>query len=348
MTTKNTPLTFHILILLFLLFALPKLSMSNTINPVEFYKGSTVKLVVGYGPGGGFDTIARTIAPWLEKKTGATVVVNNITGGGGIVALNQVVSAKPDGLTLMLANGQAATLGQLLDVEGVRYNLLDTPWIAGISTEPLVLMLSSKSPFRSIKDMQASNTLVKWSAGGKADNLADTAACLSEALGVNSRIIIGYKGAKEAVLAAMRGEVDAVITSESTALKVTKAETLQAIAVIDRKRANLFPGLPTIFELVDMNKELQWWVDFRANLTVLGRSMLTTPGTDKAKIDFLSRVFHEILEDPSFHREILAQKRSTKYSGPEELNTIVVNTLNLLSAEKKTEVRHVIIDKFYQ
>ena len=59
-------------------------------NPMNFYKGKVIKLVVGYGPGGGYDTYARLLAPRIERETGATVVVENHPGGGGLVALNQV------------------------------------------------------------------------------------------------------------------------------------------------------------------------------------------------------------------------------------------------------------------
>lgn len=69
----------------------------------EFYRGKMVKLVVGYGAGGGYGTYAGMPAPHLEERLGATVVVEN-RPGGGIVALNQVAAAKPDGLTIMLIN----------------------------------------------------------------------------------------------------------------------------------------------------------------------------------------------------------------------------------------------------
>src|SRR5580704_19220287 len=67
-----------------------------------YFSGKTVRLVVGYGPGGGYDAYARMIAPHLSKVLGASVVVENQPGAGGLVALNRLPTAAPDGLTMMI------------------------------------------------------------------------------------------------------------------------------------------------------------------------------------------------------------------------------------------------------
>src|SRR3954466_2868335 len=79
-----------------------------------YYKGKTVKMIVGYGPGGGYDAYARMIAPHLSKALGATVVVENQPGAGGLNALNRIFTAPPDGLQMMIVNGTAASMSQLL------------------------------------------------------------------------------------------------------------------------------------------------------------------------------------------------------------------------------------------
>ena len=73
-----------------------------------YFGGKTVRMVVGYGPGGGYDAYARMIAPHLSKVLGASVVVENQPGAGGLVALNRIYAAAPDGLTIMIVNGTGA------------------------------------------------------------------------------------------------------------------------------------------------------------------------------------------------------------------------------------------------
>src|ERR1700754_3348201 len=88
-----------------------------------FFTGKTVRFVVGFGPGGGYDAYARMLAPYLSKTLGTTVIVENRPGAGGLLALNGVYIAPPDGLTMMIVNGTAAVYSQLTDLQGARYDL---------------------------------------------------------------------------------------------------------------------------------------------------------------------------------------------------------------------------------
>src|SRR3954452_24856346 len=88
-----------------------------------YFTGKTVKMIVGYGPGGGYDAYARMIAPHLSKALGATVVVENQPGAGGLNALNRIFTAPPDGLQMMIVNGTAASMSQLLGESATHYDL---------------------------------------------------------------------------------------------------------------------------------------------------------------------------------------------------------------------------------
>ncbi len=91
---------------------------SAPVSAEEFYKGKTIEFVVGFNPGGGFDMLARVIAPFLERHTGATVTVKNIPGGGGTSANNSVFAAKPDGLTILVSHGPRLVTYGLFKKEG--------------------------------------------------------------------------------------------------------------------------------------------------------------------------------------------------------------------------------------
>ena len=81
-------------------FALVATGAARAQSPEEsYYKGKTVRIVVGYGPGGGYDVYARMIAPYLGKSLGTSVVVENQPGAGGITALNRIMTAAPDGVS---------------------------------------------------------------------------------------------------------------------------------------------------------------------------------------------------------------------------------------------------------
>src|SRR5712671_5552689 len=84
-----------------------------------FFAGKTVRMVVGSGTGGGYDIFSRMIAPYLSKVLGTTVIVENQPGAGGLIALNRLYVALPDGLQLSLSNGTSAAFAQLTDQQGV-------------------------------------------------------------------------------------------------------------------------------------------------------------------------------------------------------------------------------------
>src|SRR5262249_53401973 len=88
-----------------------------------FFTGKTLRLIVGFAPGGGYDLYARMLAPYLSKNLSATVIVENRPGAGGLVALNGIYVSPPDGLTLMIVNGTGAAFSQLTDQHGARYDL---------------------------------------------------------------------------------------------------------------------------------------------------------------------------------------------------------------------------------
>ena len=78
-----------------------------------FYAGKTVRMIVGSGVGGGYDVFSRLIAPYLSKTLGTTVIVENVPGAGGLVALNKLYVASPDGLQISLVQGTMAAVAQL-------------------------------------------------------------------------------------------------------------------------------------------------------------------------------------------------------------------------------------------
>ena len=115
-------------------------------DPAAFYKGKTVKFVVGFGTGGGFDAYARMIAPPLGKVLDANVIVENQPGAGGIIALNRIAASPPDGLTMMIVDGTPTALGQLLGQENVRYDLARLDHLGMISSTRYVWLVGVNSP----------------------------------------------------------------------------------------------------------------------------------------------------------------------------------------------------------
>jgi tripartite-type tricarboxylate transporter receptor subunit TctC len=311
----------------------------------DFLKGQTVHFLVGYSPGGGYDTYARMLAPHFEKHTGATVVVENRPGGGGTTALNQLYRAKPDGLTMMMLNGESAIISQLTQQPGVAYDMAKVSLYGRVQEEPHFMIVNPKLA-GTLKEIVASGKKIKFSAGSRTDNLGDYAAVLCEALQMNCQIITGYKGSKEAGLAVMSGEADALTISESSALNYSKGGKTRIVATIARKRSEERPDMPTVYEMFQLSPERKWWLDFRLGIKAVGRAVVGTPGLPPERLQTLQKVWREVLTDPALIAEGKKTTYTIEYESPEKLKPVIEQSLERLPADKRREVNEVILKKF--
>ena len=317
-------------------------------DAAAFYKGKTVKIVVGYGPGGGYDTYARMIAPHLDKVLGATVIVENQPGAGGVTALNRIYMAQPDGLQLMIVNGTAAALGQLVDQSGVRYDLSKIDHLGIVSSSPWMWLVSPTQPIaKTAADAMKLKKLIRWGGTSLTDGLSDGASVTCEALKLQCKVVIGYKGSSEVALALQRGEIDSQYVSDTSANNYVKSGQAIAIATMGRNKSRFFPKVPTIFEAVKLNADQQKWFDFRTDLDDLGRILVTTPKVPEDRLKFLREAVKKVLTDPKVIAEGEKSQRYIDYVSPDEARKKAVALVSSMSADRKAVVKHVILEKYH-
>jgi tripartite-type tricarboxylate transporter receptor subunit TctC len=311
-------------------------------DAAAFYKGKTLRFVVGLGVGGGFDAYARMIAPYLAKELDATVIVENQPGAGGLLALNQIYAAQPDGLRLMIVNGTPAALGQLLGQENIRYDLTKVEHLGVISAYPWVWLVGPKTELKSVADTMKPGVKVRWGGTGPSDGPADGALVTCEALRIDCSVILGYKSSGDIALAMERGEVDALYVSDSSAANFAKSNQARPLASMARTRSALLPDVPSVFEQAKLTPEQEWWLDFRANLNDLGRILVTTPGVPADRLSHLRAAVKNALTNPALIEEGARTQRFVKYQPPEEALEITQKVLTLASPEQKERLRQVI------
>ena len=308
-------------------------------------KGETVHIYVGFSPGGGYDSYARMLAPHLEKKTGATVVVENRPGGGGLTALNQLVRSKADGTNMMMLNGEGAIMAQLVKQDGVLYDMTKLNTLARVAHEQHLVLVRPDMP-DTLKEIQASGKKIKFSAVGRIDNLSDYAAVLCEALKLDCQIIVGYKGSKEAGLAVMNGEVDALAISDGSGVDYSQGGKTKVIAAIGNARSPFKPEIATVYEQFQIPPERKWYMDFRLSVKDYGRVMAGPPGIAPDRLKYLQRVWKEILTDPNVIAEADKSQRPLSYAPPDQLSKIIKDTLESLPPEKVKDMNFVLQQKY--
>ena len=217
----------------------------------ERYPTKPIRLIVGFAPGGGTDSAARTISVKLSALLGQTVVVENRAGAGGNIACEAVAKAAPDGYTLGLANVGSMAVNPHMP-GGTSYQpLKDFEMISGGVTFGNVLVVRADSPIQTLADFIAAaknkdKPLFYGSAGlGSAGHLAGE---LLQMRAGTSAEHINYKGGGPVMIDLLAGNIQAVFASAPTAVPQIKGGKLRGLAVTGAKREPSLPDVPTMAE----------------------------------------------------------------------------------------------------
>ena len=259
------------------------------------YPDKPVKLLVGYGPGGATDIIARVLSKYLSDKWGQAVVVENKPGASGMIAANDVVRANPDGYTLLLGYTPEVSINQLV-FTNMRYDpIKDLTPISLAADAPLVLAVGAKLPVKSLKEIldkgKGVTPLTYGSPGvGGQQHMA------GEMLGGAIKIPlthIPYKGTGPAVAALVGGQIDLFFATTPPLLGQIRAGKVTPIAVAGSQREKLLPDVPTFVELGYPAIQLTNWFG------VFGPRNLPAPVLNKITTDVTAA-----LKDPAVVKQL--------------------------------------------
>ncbi len=288
-----------------------------------FFKGKTITIVVPHGAGGGYDTYARMIAPFLQKNLeGSTVVVENETGAGGILGRNKLFAAKPDGLTIGFTTGTGMFFAEWAGKEGVQYKTAEFSMLGRVYTEPHVMAVSAKSKFASLKDVIAAKKMTMAFSGVGSDDYY-VALITAKTLSFELDPITGYTGTNEANLSAAKGEVDSVQSTYGTLKPLIEAKTVIPIVVFGDKRIAELPDVPAIAELTsgDSQKAMQAII----GMFELDRIMLAPPKMPAGRLQILRDALDKAMADPEFKQNSEKLKRPTLYLNSDQTLKLLEN-----------------------
>jgi tripartite-type tricarboxylate transporter receptor subunit TctC len=179
-------------------------------SPAEFYAGKTVRIIVSYTPGGGYDNYSRLLARHLGNHIPGkpTVIVQNMPGGAGITASNHVYIVAPKDGTAIAAVDQNIPMLQLLRGKGVQYDMAKVHWLGNIASSNGIAMAWHTTPVKTIND--AKKAEVVMGATGSNDDAWVYAKAMNALLGTKFKVITGYAGTSAVNIAIESGEVQAM------------------------------------------------------------------------------------------------------------------------------------------
>jgi len=311
-----------------------------------FFRGKTVRLIVGYAPGGGYDSYARMIAPHLQEKLGTTVIVVNEPGGGGFNALINLMRQPGDGLNILLLNGEAAVLSTLVNESAAGFDLRDLTYLGRVSYENRTLVARKGTPFDNISGFLKPAKPVFFGAGGRIDSMGDPASILCDALSIPCKLVTGFQGAADAALALERGEVDAIVTSESQTAHLIQSRPLVAVAILSPHKASLLPGVPSVFDLVKLSSAKSKWLHFRADVADFGRTLTVPSDTPADHVTVLENAVAAVLTDASLEAEGARTSRPIAYAAPVVCKRIVNDILAEADQKGRATIRKLLLNAY--
>jgi tripartite-type tricarboxylate transporter receptor subunit TctC len=268
--------------------------------------------------------------------------VENQPGAGGITALNRILTAPPDGLQIMIVNGLGAAFAQLMEQQGVRFDLAKLEHLGTVSASPWIWLVGAKSSFDTPQKALDAKKRFMWSASGPIDGLSDGAAFTCEALKLDCGIVLGYPGSNEAALAVAKDEMDMIYVSDTSANNYVKAGQNKALATMGRVRSRFFPNLPTIFEAVKLTPDQGMIFDFHSTAENLGRILVAPPETPPARLAFLRDAVKTALTDPALVAEGEKTQRYVGFIGADETRKATVAVVSDPTPDQKKRMKDII------
>jgi len=299
------------------------------------FEGKTIRLVVGFTAGGGFDTYSRVIARHLGRHVPGrpVVIVENMPGAASLIAANQAFKvARPDGLTIVNFHGNQL-VGQLLGRDGIEFDARKFRWLGVPVRDNTVCALTRASGIATAEQWVAARTPVKLGGVGPGDTTHDTARVLQAALGLPIQLVRGYKGTAEIRLAAESGEVSGGCWQWES-VKVTWRKALDAgeIGIVLQVTEKPLPDLPRVPLALDLARTDEARRLLRAAVvvpTAISRLYALPPATPADRVQILRTAFLETLRDPEFLADARQAKLEVEPIGGEELERLVDELLQL-------------------
>ena len=306
-----------------------------------FYKGKTLKVIVGTTAGALYDQWARLIAPHFAKQIPGNpeVLVQNMPGAGHQVAANYLYSvAKPDGLTVIGSIIPTLYLDQLIGRKEIQYDWVKFVWIGSPVKGEHQMLMRADAPYKSIDDIRNAKEPPKCGTPGTGGTDYITSRLLEEVFPpLKIQTVQGYPGGPEIDLAIERGEVqcrsftiEAFFSREPYATWRKKGFVRNLIQT-GRVRDPRLADVPTIHELMDRYKTPETGRRLAAVILAggaLGRPMMAPPGIPPDRVKILREAFARTMKDPGFLEEIKKRSFELDPTAGEELEAIVKEAMS--------------------
>ena len=300
-----------------------------------FFKGKTVRIVVGFAAGGGFDTYSRAMARYWGRHIpgNPSIVVENMAGAGSLIAANHVYRvARPDGLTIGNFGG-GLFMQQLKGGAGIEFDARRFEFLGVPVQDNRSCAFTKASGITSMERWMASKAPVKIGTTAPGDLVHDGPRVLQAALGLPIHLVSGYKGTADIRLAAESGELaggcwgwDSIKSTWQRALE--SGDAVMVVQMVSKPHPDM-PKVPLAISYAKSDDARQL---IEAGVTIpaiTNRPYVVPPGTPKDRVQMLRRAFDATMKDPEFMADAKKSRIDLEPIAGEEVQKMVAGMFNL-------------------
>jgi tripartite-type tricarboxylate transporter receptor subunit TctC len=298
----------------------------------QFYAGKTMELIVGYPPGGSNDVYGRAVARHLGRHIPGSpnIIFRNMPGAGSILAANHIYNVAPRDGTVLGLLAATNTIDERLGAVGVKFETTKFTWIGRVASSVNITAMWHTSKIKNIADAMTTESTL--GATGSGSTVYVYPNVLNRVVGTKFKMVMGYGGSSEAMLAMERGEVD----GHSTSLEAYKSahpewlrdKKVNVVVQYALKRHPDLPDVPTCVELARSPEEAEI-LKAVVNATEIGKAILTTPGVPADRREALRKAFMEMTVDPEFISELERMRVELTPMRGAELEKLVTEVGNI-------------------
>jgi tripartite-type tricarboxylate transporter receptor subunit TctC len=279
------------------------------------YPDRPIKLLVGFGAGGGTDIVARILAPKMANSLGQSVVVENRTGASGMIAAADVAKSPPDGYTLMLGTQTTFAVAPILYRKTVTLDpAKDFAGVTLTGASPLVLVANPAFPAHTVADViamaKANPGKINFGTGGVGTTPHMTAELFEHDAGIRM-VHVAYRGEAPAINDAVAGQIPLMFANLSSVTGHLKGGTLRGIAITSAQRAPTAPDIPTVAETIQGFAAETWF------------GIVAPAGTPRDVLDKLNAAAREALASADTMARLAQLGMSSRSSSPEEFDAYI-------------------------
>ncbi len=279
------------------------------------YPSKLITWICPYAAGGNADSRSRQVAKAMSTVLRQTIIIDNKAGGGGNIGTNAIAKAAPDGYTIGMGNFAPLAVNHALFRKLSYDPFNDLVPIMLIERGPLILMVRSESPYKSVKDIvaaaKATPDKLSYASGGIGGTHHLSGALFANAAGI-SIVHVPYKSGAAGSGDLMGGQVDMMFEQMYAAMPSVTGGRLRALAITSKTRSPLLPDLPTMAEAGFPEVEVLNW-----------QGIVGPRGVPPAIIKQLNEVGNQALQDPALRASILAQGNEVAGGTPEAFAALI-------------------------